>query len=291
YSIRVNKPFIEISSERKNGELVAGESRMYQDRYSIRCIPQFLGPVADGIKTLYKQTETEANAVTDNPLIDIDNFNLIHGGNFMGEYIAIGMDQARQYIALVVKHLDAQIAMLVMPEFNSGLSSSLAGNTNNNINMGLKGLQITANSIMPMLLFYGNSIADKFPTHAEQFNQNINSQGFNSALLTQKSLDLFRKYISIALIFAVQAVDLRVRKIDKDFKVNDYLSPATFKVYNAIMKICKKPPELKTPFIFNDNGHPLDDYLKKIEIDIITENLLSEACSDLVKDFEQFINE
>lgn len=274
---------------RKNGELIAGESRLYQDRYSIRCIPQFLGPVADGIKTINKQIEIEANSVTDNPLIDMENYQMIHGGNFLGEYIAIAMDQARQYIGLVSKHLDAQIAMLVMPEFNSGLPSSLTGNSTNQINMGLKGLQITANSIMPMLLFYGNSIADKFPTHAEQFNQNINSQGFNSALLTAKSIDLFRKYISISLIFAVQAVDLRVRKMDKDFSVKEHLSPETYKVYHAMMQICDKPEHGKLPFVFNDNTHPLDDYLKRIENDINQNGLLEEACSDLLVDLDQFI--
>jgi len=274
---------------RKNGEFIAGESRLYQDRYSIRCIPQFLGPVADGIKTINKQIEIEANSVTDNPLIDMENYQMIHGGNFLGEYIAIAMDQTRQYIGLVSKHLDAQIAMLVMPEFNSGLPSSLTGNSTNNINMGLKGLQITANSIMPMLLFYGNSIADKYPTHAEQFNQNINSQGFNSALLTAKSIDLFRKYISISLIFAVQAVDLRVRKMDKDFMVKEHLSPETYKVYKAMMQICDKPENGKLPFIFNDNTHPLDNYLKRIELDINQTGLLEEACSDTLTDLEQFI--
>ena len=44
--------------------------------------------------------------------------------------------------------------------------------------MGLKGLQITGNAMMPLLTFYGNSLTDRFPTHAEQFNQNINSQGY-----------------------------------------------------------------------------------------------------------------
>ena len=155
--------------------------------------------------------------------------------------------------------------------------------------MGLKGLQITANSIMPMLLFYGNSIADKFPTHAEQFNQNINSQGFNSALLTAKSIDLFRKYISVSLIFAVQAVDLRVRKMDKDFDVKAHLSPETYKVYKAMMQICDKPENGKLPFIFNDNTHPIDNYLKRIENDINQTGLLEEACSDTLMDLEQFI--
>jgi phenylalanine ammonia-lyase len=75
--------------------------------------------------------------------------------------------------------------------------------------MGLKGLQITGNSIMPLLTFFGNSLVDRFPTHAEQFNQNINSQGFGSANLARQSIETFQQYMAIALMFGVQAVDLR----------------------------------------------------------------------------------
>lgn len=102
------------------------------------------------------------------------------------------MDQLRYYIGLLAKHLDVQIAYLVAPEFNNGLPASLVGNQQRSVNMGLKGLQITGNSIMPLLTFYGNSIADRFPTHAEQYNQNINSQEFASANLARTSVEIFQ---------------------------------------------------------------------------------------------------
>src|SRR5205085_2786686 len=96
---------------------------------------------------------------------------------------------------------DAQIALLVAPEFNNGLPPSLVGNPSRAVNMGLKGLQLTGNSIMPLLTFLGNPLADRFPTHAEQFNQNINSLSFPSANLTRQSVEAFRQYIGVALIF------------------------------------------------------------------------------------------
>jgi len=64
------------------------------------------------------------------------------------------MDQLRYYIGLIAKHLDTQIALVVSPEFNNGLPSSLVGNSARAVNMGLKGLQITGNSIMPLLTFF-----------------------------------------------------------------------------------------------------------------------------------------
>ena len=65
-------------------------------------------------------------------------------------------------------------------------------------NMGLKGLQITGNSIMPMLTYFGNPIVEHFPTHAEQFNQNINGLSWGSANLAWKSVELFQHYLSVA---------------------------------------------------------------------------------------------
>jgi phenylalanine ammonia-lyase len=73
--------------------------------------------------------------------------------------------------------------------------------------MGLKALQICGNSIMPLLSFYGQSLVDRFPTHAEQFNQNINSLGLGSACLTRQSIEAFHQYMAVALMFGVQAVD------------------------------------------------------------------------------------
>ena len=184
-----------------------------QDRYSLRCLAQYMGPIVDGIEEIAGQVEVEINSATDNPLIDLENQASYHGGNFLGQYIGVGMDRLRYYIGLLAKHLDVQIAYLAAPEFNHGLSPSLVGNPQRSVNMGLKGLQITGNSIMPLLSFYGNSITDRYPTHAEQYNQNINSQGFASANLARTSVEIFQQYIAVALMFAVQSVDLRTHKV------------------------------------------------------------------------------
>src|SRR5690606_23387948 len=171
-----------------------------QDRYSLRCLAQYIGPIKEGLDDIARRIETEMNSANDNPLIDPDAGASYHGGNFLGQYIGVGMDQLRYYLGLIAKHVDAQIALVMAPEFNNGLPASLVGNPDRKVNMGLKGLQIAGNSIMPLLSFLGNSLADRFPTHAEQFNQNINSQGFGSANLARQSVRVFQEYIAIALI-------------------------------------------------------------------------------------------
>lgn len=257
-----------LSLDELNGRHQYMGHGLIQDRYSLRCLPQYIGPIFDGIVEITEQIEVEINSVTDNPLIDPENKASYHGGNFLGQYVGVGMDRLRYLIGLIAKHLDVQIALLVAPEFNNGLSPSLVGNTNSPVNMGLKGLQIVANSMMPLLTFYGNSIADRFPTHAEQYNQNINSQGFASANLARRSLEIFRQYIAVALIFGVQAVDLRTYKIAGHYDARECLSPATLPLYMAVREIVGQPPSFDRSLIWNDREQSLDRYIAKIAADI-----------------------
>jgi phenylalanine ammonia-lyase len=264
---------------RRAGDLI-------QDRYSMRCLPQFLGPIFDGLSQIARQMEVEANSATDNPLIDADNDAVYHGGNFLGQYVGVGMDQLRYYIGLTAKHLDAQIALLVAPEFNRGLTPSLVGNAEREYNTGFKALQLSANSIMPMLLFYGNSIADRFPTHAEQFNQNLNSQGFGSANLTRRSLDIFEQYLGIALMFGVQAVELRTKLTQGSYDARHALSPASSTLYTAVRHALGRPPSADRPLIWNDSDQFLDEYLSAIVGDIAARGPIVEAVSGIIESLE-----
>lgn len=252
-----------------------------QDRYSLRCLPQYMGPIVDGIEQIQQQIEIEMNSVTDNPLIDVENQASYHGGNFLGQYIGVGMDQLRYYIGLLAKHLDVQIAYLVTPEFNNGLPASLVGNQERTVNMGLKGLQISGNSIMPLLSFYGNSIADRFPTHAEQYNQNLNSQGFASANLARQSVRIFQQYMAMALMFGVQAVDLRTYVIAEHYDARATLSPATRDLYVAIRDVVGQPPSADRPYIWNDDEQALDEHIAKIAIDIANGGKIVQAINNV----------
>jgi phenylalanine ammonia-lyase len=244
------------------------EGELIQDRYSLRCLPQFLGPIVDGLRQIREQITVEMNSATDNPLIDAESGQDFHGGNFLGQYVGVAMDQLRYFVGLTAKHLDAQISLLVYPEFSNGLPPSLVGNPERKVNMGLKGLQIDANSIMPVLSFLGNSLVDRFPTHAEQFNQNINSQGLGSANLARQSVDTFRRYIAIALMFGVQAIDLRTRVAEGHFDARKTLSPATRRLYLAVKDVVGSVPSADRPYVRNDNEQVLSEHIQLITEDI-----------------------
>ena len=250
------------------GRLEYETGKLIQDRYSIRCLPQYLGPIIDGLDAVARQVTTEMNSASDNPLIDPDRGMDYHGGNFLGQYIGVAMDQLRYYLGLMAKHLDVQIALLSTPEFSNGLPPCLIGNTDRKVNMGLKALQICGNSIMPVLTFYGQSLVDRFPTHAEQFNQNINSLGLGSANLARQSIEAFYPYLAIALMFGVQAVDLRTRLVAGHYDARPVLSAASLGLYEAVRDVVGCPPSRERPYIRNDYEQQMDEHIQLIAADI-----------------------
>jgi phenylalanine ammonia-lyase len=178
------------------------------------------------------------------------------------------MDRLRHIVGMAAKHLDVQIALLVSPQFNHGLPPSLVGNPAREVSTGLKAAQLAANSIMPMLLFYGNSLVDRFPTHAEQFNQNLNSLGYGSANLARNSLDVFEQYLALSLIFGVQAVDLRTYLTSGHYDARQTLSPATVSLYEAVKQAAGVEISEGKPFVWNDQEQFLDEYIAAILADI-----------------------
>ncbi len=259
-----------MTHEGMKGHFPQPKHALVQDRYSLRCLPQYLAPVLEGLDAIERTVSVEMNAATDNPLVDAAGGRILNSGNFLAESVAVAMDQLRFHLGLVAKHLDTQIAILVSPEFSEGLPPSLVGNSARRVNMGLKSLQIVGNSIMPLLTWYGHPISDRYPTHAEHFNQNINSQGWNAAILARRSVETMERYLAVALVFAVQAADLRARLMTGSCDPGKILSPATRHVYAAVRAAAGAPPSPKRPLplIHDDTDIERDALLSRIAADI-----------------------
>ncbi len=258
-----------------------GGDEPIQDRYSLRCLPQYLGPIIDGVATVAAQVEMEVNSATDNPLVDHERGTTYHGGNFLGQYIGVGMDQLRYHLGLLAKHLDVQIAMAATPAFSNGLPAMLVGNGERTVNGGLQGLQICGNCIMPQLSFYANSLVTHFPTHAEGFNQNINSQGYGSANLSRRALEIGRHYMAIALLFGVQSVDLRSGISLGHYDAREGLSPASRALYEAIHGVIGREFSRERALVWNDYEQSLDHYIAAIVADIESEGSIPQAVASI----------
>jgi phenylalanine ammonia-lyase len=257
--------------------LNGGGPRLAQDRYSIRCLAQFLGPAADTVARVAFELETEINSANDNPLVDAEGERVLHCGNFLAQYVATGMDSLRAQLALMAKHVDAQLALLFAPEFSGGLPPSLVGNRAQPANMGLKALQVCGNSIMPLITHLAAPLADRFPTHAEQFNQNVNSQALGAGLLARQQLRHVHQHLAIALICAQQAVELRSAQQTGSHDPRPLLSQGTLPLYETICALLDREPSAARPYNFDDGDRNLEADIETLADDLETGGRLARS--------------
>ncbi len=141
-------------------------SRRVQDAYTLRCIPQVYGASLDALAHVRSVLEREINSATDNPLIFPDGKEVISGGNFHGQPLALVLD----YLALAVAELgsitERRIERLVNSVL-SGLPPFLVKNSG--LNSGLMILQYVAASLVSenKVLAHPASV-DSIPTSANQ---------------------------------------------------------------------------------------------------------------------------
>jgi phenylalanine ammonia-lyase len=177
-----------------------------QTPYSLRCIPQGLGPILEALRAHQVVIERELNSANDNPLIDASEGRVYHTGNFYGGHIARALDSWKIDLATLGNWLHALVAMMVDDRFNNGLPPNLAPNPG--LFSGFKGLQLCLTSLVCALRQLANpSMIHTLPT--EQYNQDIVSLGMHSALTAMQMTTLLRDAVAIALITLCQAVDLR----------------------------------------------------------------------------------
>jgi len=136
-----------------------------QDPYSIRCQPQVLGPCLDMIRTVARTFEIEANAATDNPLI-FDGGDVLSGGNFHAEPVAIASDALAIAIAEIGALAERRIALLIDASL-SGLPPFLASESG--VNSGFMIAHVTAAALASenKSLAHPASV-DSLPTSANQ---------------------------------------------------------------------------------------------------------------------------
>ena len=94
-----------------------------QEYYSLRCVPQILGPVLETINNVSSILEEEFNSANDNPIIDVKNQHVYHGGNFHGDYISLEMDKLKIVITKLTMLAERQLNYLLNSKINEILAS------------------------------------------------------------------------------------------------------------------------------------------------------------------------
>lgn len=195
-----------------------------QPYYSLRCVPQILGPVLDELDNAEKVLIDEINSACDNPIVDPVSRNIYHGGNFHGDYVSFEMDKLKIGITKLVMLTERQLNYLFHDRIN-GILPPFVNMGVLGLNYGLQASQFTATSTTAECQTLSNSMyVHSIPNNND--NQDIVSMGTNSALLARKVIENAWQVMSIHFMGIVQAVDC--------LHISDKLSPRSRKVYDDI---------------------------------------------------------
>jgi histidine ammonia-lyase len=190
----------------------ARNEQRLQDRYSLRCAPHVIGVLEDAMPFFRTLIENELNSANDNPIVDAERGQVLHGGHFYGGHVAFAMDGLKNAVANVADLLDRQLALLVDARYNHGLPANLSAAVGERaaVNHGLKALQISVSAWTAEALKQ-TMPASVFSRSTECHNQDKVSMGTIAARDALRVLELTEQVVAAMLIAARQALSLRAR--------------------------------------------------------------------------------
>lgn len=239
----------------KDSEMTSkqGEIRV-QDAYSLRCTPQIHGASKDAIEYVKNKINIEINSVTDNPIIFADKEDIISGGNFHGQPMALSFDFLGIALSEIANISERRLEKLVNPALNHGLPAFLVNH--GGLNSGFMIVQYSAASLVSenKVLAHPASV-DSIPSSANQ--EDHVSMGTIAARKAKEIMENARKVVAMEILGATQAIDLRGKR---------KLGIGTSVAYNIVRE--------HTSFVEKDRVMYVE--INAVE-DIIKKNLLVEA--------------
>ncbi|CAM1348378.1 HAL/PAL/TAL family ammonia-lyase [Tenacibaculum insulae] len=210
----------------KNPDVTVFEEKV-QEYYSLRCVPQILGPVLDTLNSIENILIEEVNSANDNPIVDVKKQHVYHGGNFHGDYVSLEMDKLKLVVTKMSMLAERQLNYLLNPNLNNILPAFVnLGKLG--LNFGMQGVQFTATSTTAENQMLSNPMyVHSIPNNND--NQDIVSMGTNAALITKKVIENAFEVVAIEMITIVQAIEY--------LKTQDKVSSKTKKMYDAIRNI------------------------------------------------------
>jgi len=224
-----------------------------QEYYSLRCVPQILGPVFDTIENTRKILIEEVNSANDNPIIDVERKQVYHGGNFHGDYVSLEMDKLKLVVTKVSMLAERQLNYLL----NNKLNNILPPFVNLGVlglNFGMQGAQFCAVSTTAENQMLSNSMyIHSIPNNND--NQDIVSMGTNAATITKTVIENAFEVVAVELLTIIQAL----RYLD----FNGELSSTTREKMNILNKIV---PEFKEDIPLSPILETVKGFIKENEV-------------------------
>ncbi|NUQ16694.1 MAG: aromatic amino acid lyase [Flavobacteriales bacterium] len=201
-----------------------------QEHYSIRCIPQVLGPILDTVEHCARAVHDELLSVDDNPVVDHRTASVYHGGNFHGDQVALAMDQLKLAMTKLCMLTERQLNFLLNDKVNGRFPPFLVMGRPG-IDYGLQGIQFTAVSTTAECQALSTSLyVHSIPNNND--NQDIVSMGTNAAWMAARVIDNTAQVMAVQCLALAQAVDIA--------GVKEALAPANRAFYEEVRAVA--PP-------------------------------------------------
>jgi histidine ammonia-lyase len=177
-----------------------------QDAYSLRCMPQVHGAARDGLAYARRVLEVEINSATDNPLIFPETGDILSGGNFHGQPVALALDFLAVSLTQLAAVSERRVEQLLNPHL-SGLPAFLTRHAG--LHSGFALAQVTSAALVSeaRVLSHPASV-DSIPTWGGR--EDHVSMGMTSALKARQVASLVQNCLAIELLVAAQALDMRL---------------------------------------------------------------------------------
>src|SRR5439155_776929 len=173
-----------------------------QDAYSIRCSPQVLGAVGEGIAFAERLVAVELNAATDNPLVFDDA--VLSGGNFHGQPIALALDVLGIALATLAGIAERRIERIVNPDLSAGLPAFLAREPG--VESGFMTPQIAAAALVADCRVLATPASvQSVPTEGNQ--EDVVPMGMSAAWKADRILANATRIVAIELLAAAQGLE------------------------------------------------------------------------------------
>ena len=196
-----------------------------QAYYSLRCVPQILGPVWDELEQAERTLVDELNSACDNPIVDPETRQIYHGGNFHGDYVSFEMDKLKIAVTKMIMLVERQLNYLCHNRINDNILPPFVNLGTLGLNYGLQAAQFTATSTTAECQTLSNPMyVHSIPNNND--NQDIVSMGTNSALIARTVIENGYQVMAIHFMALVQAIDY--------LKIQAEISEKTHAVYTDI---------------------------------------------------------
>ncbi len=216
----------------RNGEKMVFEEKV-QEYYSLRCVPQILGPIYETVENTGRIITEEINSVNDNPIVDVDKKQVYHGGNFHGDYVSLEMDKLKIAITKLSILAERQLNFLMTERLNEVLPPFVNLGTLG-LNLGLQGTQFTATSTVAENQTLANPVyVHSIPNNSD--NQDVVSMGTNAALLCSKVIENTYQVLAVEFLAIIYAIEY--------LKIKNKLSDKSGKFINELEKLVQITPE------------------------------------------------